>query len=143
MVTFIRNRAFGTTWTPEIISDYRDEIIYAIKAYDFLIDCNCMVSATEFADIIEGYSVHPRSQVCAALLRSLDCQQAIEQARRYEDTNGMVPSVFRATALDGTEHVGFNYQPTGTQVGHRFHYDHGCGTTKNTDAQVIWMKSCV
>jgi hypothetical protein len=56
-------------------------------------------------------------------------------------TNGMLPSIFMAIKLDGKYHVGINYQPQGTVVGHQFHYDHGVGIERNTHAMVHWIKA--
>ncbi|ELP5902757.1 hypothetical protein QTV49_004801 [Vibrio vulnificus] len=54
-------------------------------------------------------------------------------------TNHMVPSVFSAMTLDGNPYIGVNYQPEGTQIGHKFHFDHGAGIHKNNDAEVLWI----
>lgn len=32
-----------------------------------------------------------------------------------------------------------NFQPSGTQVGSHFHFDHGVGIERNRDAQVLWI----
>ena len=71
MITFHRTRALGTTWTPEIESDERDTIMHVIKTYDFLMDCNREVSALEFANLIEGYTDHPKGKRCADMMRKL------------------------------------------------------------------------
>lgn len=66
--------------------------------------------------------------------------QKIAECKQLPTSPGMVPSVFRARQLDGTLHIGCNYQPEGTTVGDRFHYDHGAGIQRNQDAEVIWLK---
>jgi hypothetical protein len=67
-------------------------------------------------------------------------KEALEYDRLgYENKTGMVPSVFKAKNTDGGVCIGFNLQPEDTQVGDRFHYDHGAGIDKNTDGQVLWM----
>lgn len=63
----------------------------------------------------------------------------IEEAKKLPITNHMVPSVFSAMTLDGNPYIGVNYQPEGTQIGHKFHFDHGVGIHKNNDAEVLWI----
>lgn len=65
----------------------------------------------------------------------------IVEAKAHKIANSMAPSVFKAITLSGEYHVGFNFQPQGTQVGFRFHYDHGVGIEKNDDAEVVWIMS--
>lgn len=65
--------------------------------------------------------------------------EKIREACEFRTGDGMLPSVFKATRLDGVIHYGSNFQPVGTKVGDKFHYDHGVGINKNTDAEVIWI----
>ncbi|HAS8541296.1 TPA: hypothetical protein I7730_16050 [Vibrio vulnificus] len=69
--------------------------------------------------------------------------EQIESASRYEECNGSSPSVFIYKNLDGKMVAGFNYQPTGTELGHRFNIDHGVGIHRNEDGMVVWIKSPV
>ena len=68
-------------------------------------------------------------------------KKLIPTASNMPATNGMCPSIFMAIKFDGEYHVGINYQPVGTEVGHQFHYDHGVGIGRNTDAMVHWIKT--
>lgn len=70
----------------------------------------------------------------------LRVRQKIEEGSQLARCNGMVPSVFKARQLNGELHIGCNYQPEGTALGDRFHYDHGVGIQRNQDAEVIWLK---
>lgn len=70
-----------------------------------------------------------------------EVQRLIPEASAMPITNAMHPSIFIAINLDGQYHVGINYQPKETVVGHKFHYDHGAGIEKNTDATVHWIKA--
>jgi len=70
-----------------------------------------------------------------------EVKRLISEASNMPVTNGMCPSIFMAIKLDGEYHVGINYQPIGTVVGHQFHYDHGVGIERNTDAMVHWIKA--
>tara|TARA_Y100001936_G_C15654710_1_gene448266 strand:+ start:113 stop:604 length:492 start_codon:yes stop_codon:yes gene_type:complete len=68
--------------------------------------------------------------------------EALKQAKRHEDCNGMTPCVFRVK-VNGDYQYGFNFQPITSAVGDRFHYDHGAGIEKNQDAEIIWLKHLV
>lgn len=70
-----------------------------------------------------------------------EAESLIVEASNMPITNGMSPSIFMAIKLDGEYHVGINYQPIGTRTGHQFHYDHGVGIERNTDAMVHWVKA--
>lgn len=70
----------------------------------------------------------------------LRVRKKIEVGSQLARRNGMVPSVFKARQLNGKLHIGCNYQPEGTALGDRFHYDHGVGIQRNQDAEVIWLK---
>lgn len=86
--------------------------------------------------------VYLASQYCKELNESKfeRLLKSIDEAQSYSECSGMVPSVYQALKLDGEYHIGFNFQPAGTEVGKCFHYDHGVGVDKNTDAQVLWMQ---
>lgn len=65
----------------------------------------------------------------------------IAEAREHDQINGMTPAVFAYKDLDGELRVGFNFQPVGTEVGDRFHIDHGVGINRNEDGEVLWVYS--
>jgi hypothetical protein len=71
----------------------------------------------------------------------VEVERLIPEASDMPVTNGMAPSIFMAIKLDGQYHVGINYQPIGTRTGYQFHYDHGVGIERNTDAMVFWVKA--
>ncbi len=65
--------------------------------------------------------------------------EKVREACAFRTCDGMLPSVFKVTRLDGVVHYGSNFQSAGTKIGDKFHYDHGVGIEKNTDAEVIWV----
>lgn len=65
----------------------------------------------------------------------------IIQARMIHGNKSMIPSVYKAQLLDGSTTIGLNFQPRGTKPGDTFHYDHGAGIDRNSDAIVLWVKA--
>lgn len=64
----------------------------------------------------------------------------IAEARAMPESVDMRRSVFIAKRHDGITHVGANYQPAIAEVGERFSYDHGVGSSKNLDALIVWKE---
>jgi len=67
-------------------------------------------------------------------------KRALIEAVSYDNCNGMTPCVYRVR-LNGEFNYGFNFQPLQSKVHDRFHYDHGVGTVKNEDAEIVWTKA--
>lgn len=53
--------------------------------------------------------------------------------------NGRTPAIFVARTLEGNKIVGWHYASTEDKIGTHFHYDHGIGTHRNTDAMYVWI----
>jgi len=68
--------------------------------------------------------------------------EALEQAIKHDDCNGMTPCVFKVKINDEYQY-GFNFQPIDSNVGDKFHYDHGAGVNRNQDAEIVWLKHFV
>lgn len=69
-VTFYYQEGKGVRWTPEIISEQRETIIYVAQSFGFLLEEEETDSAI-YAQRIREYSCHPRSQYGANLIESL------------------------------------------------------------------------
>jgi hypothetical protein len=69
-VTFYFKEGKGVCWTPEIISEQRETIIYVAQSFGFLLEEEETDSAI-YAQRIREYSCHPRSQLGANLIESL------------------------------------------------------------------------
>jgi hypothetical protein len=78
-VIFSRCPLLGVSWTPEIISEHRIEIIYGLKTFDFLIELFESVSAEVLASRIERYCDHARAKTVARLIRQLEHPQSVAQ----------------------------------------------------------------
>lgn len=79
-VTFSRCPVLDLSWTPEIVSKERAEILYGLKSFAFLIGQKETVSSDEFATRIEQYSQHLRSKRVAGLIRGLEQPQDLTAA---------------------------------------------------------------
>lgn len=66
--------------------------------------------------------------------------EAYAQAKKQSDVGGMTPSVFRYFEGD-IERFGYNFQPQDSEIGQKFHLDHGAGINKNEDGEIIWLKN--
>lgn len=64
-----------------------------------------------------------------------DAKSLIE---KYGTANNLKPVVYSVLTLDGAMLTGVCFQPESQKQGDRFHFDHGVGINKNTDALILW-----
>lgn len=54
-------------------------------------------------------------------------------------SHGRVVAIYCAQTTDNTVKVGWHYASMEDEVGTEFHYDHGFGIHRNTDARYLWI----